>query len=164
MRRKRYRARMERGQAMVETLIACVAVVFVTMLAIRFSRMLLAKTSAEYAAQRVARAKAVGLNGFMCAKTANLALVPASGKKLHPLYSPLDEGRMRAYMASANWPEAQALLRYELWPAAHVRARVRSGLSPEAVADVRLADPEFAVRGNAKVEAHFPLYMDDAGR
>ena len=148
---------------MVETLIAAVAVVFIAMAAIRFARLLLAKTSAEYAAQRTARARAVGLNRFMCQKTSRLALIPASGRKRRP-ESEVGAAQMRAYMASANWPEANAIMDYELWSRSRTNADVAHGLSPVASADVTLSDPEFTVRGNAKVEAHFPLYMDDAGR
>lgn len=155
---------MKRAQAMVETLLASLAILLAFSLALRFSQMLLAKTSAEYAAARVARARAVGFNSFMCEKSAKAALIPASGRRLWPQYSVSPVSRLGAYMASVTPGEANGLLEYELWPAASVKTQSGGGISPEAEAIVTINGDGFSVRGRSAVEAHFPLYMLDAGR
>ena len=73
-----------RGQAMIETVIAVLIVTFAFLVLFRLSQMLMGKIMLEHAAMRVARARAVGFNDFMCIKAARVASIPAAGKRVWP--------------------------------------------------------------------------------
>lgn len=107
-----------RGQATVETVIAVLAVTFVFFVLFRLSHLLLGKIMLEHAAMRVARARAVGFNDFMCLKAARVAAIPISGRRLWPeerFGEGMETGRVRVYMESPDEPRARGLLEYEGW-------------------------------------------------
>jgi len=150
---------------MVELLIAMLLVFFVFDGAFRLSRKLLAKTVLDHAAARAARARSVGFNDFMCRKAARASMIPVAGKRLWPQYGGYDEvARIPAYMASKTAGEAAGILEYAGWHSSRVDVKSGHGVSPEAEASIVLSDPDFRITGRSKVESHFPLYMDDAGR
>ena len=60
------------GQAAVETVIAVLIVTSIFLVLFRLSHLLTGKILAEHAAMRVARARAVGFNDFMCRKAARI--------------------------------------------------------------------------------------------
>ena len=66
------------GQAMIETVLAVLIITFVFLGLFKLSHMLTGKIMLEHAAMRVARARAVGFNDFMCVKTARAAVRVAS--------------------------------------------------------------------------------------
>ena len=57
---------LRRGQAMVETLLAVLVITGLFLALFKLSHMLTGKIMLEHAAMRVARARAVGMNEFMC--------------------------------------------------------------------------------------------------
>ena len=113
------RARYHSGQAMVETVLAVLIISFLFLALFRLSHMLTGKIMLEHAAMRVARARAVGFNDFMCVKTARVAVLPVSGKRLWPSEGEgvdYDEpARVRAYLESTDPARARGLLEYEGW-------------------------------------------------
>ena len=113
-------ARSKPGQAMVETVIAVLIVTSVFLVLFRLSHMLTGKILAEHAAMRVARARAVGFNDFMCRKAARIAVVPVAGRRLWPDgddFSPeMERARFRTYLESPDEARANGLLAYEYWP------------------------------------------------
>ena len=122
--------------------------------------MVAAKTVAEHAAARAARARAVGFNRFMCEKTARAALIPAAGRRLWPQDQAADEAsRVPIYMAAEDPARANGVLEYEGWHSADLD--LDSGSSVEAT--VKLDAGDFKVSATAGVEAHSPLYMQDLG-
>jgi hypothetical protein len=155
---------MKRAQAMVETLIAVLVIVFVFTSAFTLSRKLAARTLLDYGAARAARAKAVGFNDFMCEKSAKAAIIPVAGKRLWPTDPNVDEvSRVPIYLASENPPRANAILEYEYWHTTDIDVESEHGAAPIVDAELSMSTRDFDVEGRAKVESHFPFYMYDAG-
>lgn len=155
---------MRRAQAIVETLVAVLVILFLFTGAHRISRMVAAKTVLDHAAARAARAKAVGFNDFMCEKTALAAAIPVSGRRLWPLDSSVDEvSRVPIYLASGDRGRANGVLEYERWHSASVSAEAGSGADPVASAKIEMEGEDFSLNGSAKIEAHHPFYMFDQG-
>ena len=93
--------RLRRGQAMVETVLAVLIVSAVFFGLFRLSRLLAGKILLEHAAMRVARARAVGFNDFMCRKAARVSVIPVAGKRLWPDPVPVREQYGKAVLKRA---------------------------------------------------------------
>jgi len=148
---------------MVETMLAVIAVTAAFFCLFRLSRALTGKILVEHAAMRVARARAVGMNDFMCLKAARVAVIPAAGRRLWPEGDEFDHGMERArvpiYMGTPDGAVARGVLDYEGWG----RLSVRPGNGLDS--HVRLSDGEwFDLAGRAAVEGNCALYMNDEGR
>ena len=109
-----------RGQAMVETVIAVLIITFVFLGLFRLSQMLMGKVMLEHAAMRVARARAVGFNDFMCIKAARVAVIPAAGKRVWPadgeeFNHSMELARIGIYMNTPNAGVANGVMEYEGW-------------------------------------------------
>ena len=151
---------VHRGQAMVETVLAVLIITFLFLVLFRLSQMLTAKIMLQHAAMRVARARAVGMNEFMCIKAGRVSVIPAAGKRLKP--GPGDERRKmsetalaRMYMRTPDWGYAEGLLKYENWDAFSIdmsgdatRTEMKTGL--------------FDLRGEAEVDSP-PVYLNNLG-
>ena len=72
------------GQAMLETTLAVVFISFVFLTLFKLSSMLTDKILLEHAAMRVARARTVGFNDYMCRKSARVAVIPVAGRRTWP--------------------------------------------------------------------------------
>ena len=153
---------------MVETVLAVLFVSLVFLVLFKLSHQLTGKILLEHAAMRVARARAVGLNDFMCEKAARVAVLPVAGRRLWPTGEDAlnwDEERHRVsdYMASEDEARARGILEYEGWQTLDVRpgdgrdARVSLGFS--------LFDGavQYDLEGRAGVESSASLYMTDQG-
>lgn len=160
---------MRRGQAILETVLA---VFFVTLLFLglfELSLKLNKRIILDYAAQRVARAKTVGLNEFMCRKVANVATLSIAGERMWPTKgdsvpnsTAIDLGRIPIYLASENYSRARAILDYPFWHKMEFSASSDLGILPEVTA--RISSSEDEIFGEAKIESHFPYYLDTFGR
>lgn len=156
---------MRRGQAMVETVLAVLVIMLIFFGAYQLSRMVAARTLLDHAAARAARAKAVGFNDFMCEKSARVAMIPVAGERLWPEEAGFAEvARVPIYLTAEDWPRAQAVLDYEHWHTMDFNVRSEAGLSPVAESSIYLSTPDFDMEGRARVESHFPFYMNDQGR
>ncbi|MCR5414332.1 MAG: hypothetical protein K6F50_06355 [Kiritimatiellae bacterium] len=156
---------MRRGQAMVETLIALLAVTFIFMGAYRLSRLVAARTLLDHAAARAARAKSVGFNDWMCEKSARVAMIPVAGERIWPEEGGFAESsRIPIYLSSPDGARAHGILDYEWWHATDVDVASGLGVAPRVESSVRLATPDMDVTGRAAFESHFPFYMHDQGR
>ncbi len=150
---------------MVETLLATLVILFLFLGAYRISRMVAARTLLDHAAARAARAKAVGLNDFMCEKSARAAMIPVAGRRSWPEEGGFAEvSRIPIYLESEDWPRARAVLDYAWWPTTSVDVESGHGLAPLAEASVRLKTPDYDLTGRGAVESHFPHYIIDQGR
>ena len=149
------------GQAIVETLIATIILTFAFLALFRLSHMLTGKIIAEHAAMRVARARTVGLNDFMCVKAARIATIPVSGERLWPQGGefdyPMELARSKIYMASANGAMARGILEYSGWNSLGVHA------GDGTDARVTVSNSWFSVSGEAAIERNSSLYMYDTG-
>ena len=147
------------GQAMVETVLAVLIISFLFLALFRLSHMLTGKIMLEHAAMRVARARAVGMNEFMCRKAARVSVIPVAGKRLKP--GPGDERKdmsetalARMYMRTPDSSYADGLLQYENWKDLTV-VPGRGGASHTA-----MKTDWFGLRGEAEVDT-FPVCMND---
>lgn len=149
---------------MVEGLLAVIFVTFVLLFSIYVVRLLTAKILMDHAAARVARARTVGLNDFMCMKSAEIATIPIAGRSLLPatkLSDATELARLPLYMASENWPRARAILDYEWWRTLTMDIDEGAGLAPSIDVDMRISNGSFTVGGAASIESHYPLYMNE---
>lgn len=156
------------GQAMLETVLAVLIISFAFLVLFKLSYMLTGKVLLEHAAMRVARARTVGLNEFMCQKVARVAVIPVSGARLWPEGDELDWAmelkRVPIYLLTADAARANGVLDYEGWH--------RLGVKPGDGTDARVTlgfslfggETTFELDGRAGIERNASLYMMDQGR
>ena len=153
--------RVRSGQAMVETLLAVLVITGLFFALFKLSRMLTGKIMLEHAAMRVARARAVGMNEFMCLKAARVAVIPVAGERLKPGKD--DERKdmsetalARMYMRTPDSSYADGLLRYKDWD--------NLSLNPSGGGTTRtsMKTEWFDLRGEAEVDMP-PIYMNNMG-
>lgn len=157
---------------MIETVIAVLFVSGVFLCLFRLSHMLTGKILLEHAAMRVARARAVGMNAFMCEKAARVSVIPVAGKRLWPTGDTLDyemeRARVPIYMGTPDPAVARGVLEYEGWsrlridPGDGTRSRINLGFSLWGDDEGRGADT-FDLDGSAGIEENYRLYMNDQG-
>ena len=151
---------LRRGQAMVESLLAVLIITFLFLSLFGLSRLLMGKVMAEHAAMRVARARAVGFNDFMCLKSARVAMIPSAGKRLWPTDDTFgdaqESGRVRTYMESPDEARARGLLEYEGWQPTRLLVDPGDG----TLSRVRLRDGWIDVRGEAGIEQGYTYYLE----
>lgn len=146
---------------MLETVIAVLVVTSTFLCLFKLSQMLMGKIMLEHAAMRVARARSVGFNDFMCIKSARVAVIPVAGKRLWPEGDEFDWGReldcIPIYMQAYTPSIARGVMEYEYWDS--------MGIDPAdgSKAKVRLASEYFDLEGKGGVENNFNLYMTDQG-
>ena len=147
------------GQAAVETVLATLVVTVAFLFLFSLSRLLTGKILLEHAAMRVARARAVGFNDFMCVKTARVAVIPTAGKCLWPDMESTGEAvamaRVRTYLESPDEARARGLLEYEGWK--------NLGVSPgDGVSSVITLKTDWCdLEGKAGVDCGYTYYMED---
>lgn len=151
---------MRRAQAMIESMLAVIFVTFVLLFSIYIARMLTAKILMDHAAARAARARAVGLNDFMCAKSAHVAMLPVSGQRLIPMSDAEEFHRIPLYLESKSAGRALAILNYEWWKGSYIGINESHGISPSIDVNTRITTDSFSVGGSASIESHYPLYMN----
>ena len=143
---------------MLETVLAVLCITFVFLVLFNLSHMLMGKILVEHAAMRVARARAVGFNDFMCLKTARVAVIPVAGKRLWPTDEDFSAGkeyaRVRTYLESPDAPRANGLLDYENWRT----MTVDPGDGGQSV--VTLKTGWFKLEGKAGIEDGASYYME----
>ena len=157
------------GQAMVETVLAVVFLSFVFLALFRLSYLLTGKILMEHAAMRVARARAVGFNDFMCRKTARVAVIPVAGRRTWPdeATTPLgvsaERGRISDYMASEDEAHARGILEYARW--GDLRIAPGDGTDVSATLGFDLFDGAwmFDLLGHAGIEENSSLYLNGSG-
>ena len=150
------------GQAMIETVIAVLVITFVFLCLFKLSQQLTGKIMLEHAAMRVARARAVGFNDFMCRKAARVAVIPAAGKRVWPadgeeFNSAMELSRISIYMNTPNGAVANAVMEYEGWRT--LKVEPGSGDSSR----VAMKSDWFDLEGKAGIEDNYRLYMNDQG-
>lgn len=153
---------------MVETVLAVLILTSVFLCLFKLSHLLTGKILVQHAAMRVARARTVGLNDFMCRKTANVAVVPVAGKRLWPEGNELDHSmelaRIPIYLGTPDGAVARGVLEYDGWN--------RLSLSPGDGTDTRIelgfdlfdGDWRFELNGAAGLEDNHTLYLNGQGR
>lgn len=153
---------------MVETVLAVLILTSIFLCLFKLSHLLTGKILVQHAAMRVARARAVGLNEFMCTKVARVAALPVCGKRLWPSGDELDYSmelaRIPIYLGTPNGAVANGVLEYEGWH--HLGIHPGDGTDARVNLGFELFDGEwqFELDGAAGLENNYTLYMDDQGR
>ena len=80
----------KRGQAMIESLLVMLLASLVFFAVFQYAHLFACKTILSHAATRAARARSVGFNEWMVRKSALVAAIPASGRRLSPAYSDMN--------------------------------------------------------------------------
>ena len=149
------------GQAMLETLLAVLVITALFLAMFKLSHMLTGKIMLEHAAMRVARARAVGMNEFMCLKAARVAVIPVAGERLKPgkgdERKDMSESALaRMYMRTPDSSYADGLLRYKDWD--------KLSLNPNGSGATRteMKTEWFNLTGEAVVDGP-PVYMNNMG-
>ena len=145
---------------MIETVIAVLVIAFMFLALFKLSQMLTGKIMLEHAAMRVARARAVGMNEFMCIKAGRVSVIPVAGERLQPGEN--DERKnisetalARMYMRTIDSSYADGLLRYENWDKFSIDIGgdfTRTSMKTDW----------FDLKGEAEVD-RFPDYMNNLG-
>lgn len=146
---------------MLETVIAVLIITSTFLVLFKLSHALTGKILLEHAAMRVARARAVGFNDFMCRKTARICVIPVAGERLKPgkndERSDISEPALaRMYLRTPTGGYADGLLKYAKWDDLRVTPG-QGGASSAA-----LKTDWFDLRGEAEVDT-FPVYLNDQG-
>lgn len=158
--------RLRRAQAMLETVLGVLFVTFVLLVSFQLMHMLTARIVLDHAAARAARAKAVGLNDYMCLKSARVAMIPVAGHRLWPegnLTAGAELARVPLYMSSEMPARARAILDYEYWGSTRLEAKSDTGLNAKVDARILMETDDFSMDGEKRIESHYPLYMTDLG-
>lgn len=150
---------------MIETVLAVLVITCTFLALFKLSQMLMGKILLEHAAMRVARARLVGLNDFMCLKAARVAVIPVAGERLWPEGDDefdwaMENARAKTYMETGSGAIARGVLEYEGWK----RLRVEPGNGDEA--RTYLKNDWFDLRGKAAIDPaeNFTFYMNNEGR
>ena len=175
--------RRQRGQAMIESVIALVVVLLVFLALFNLSDLIRAKLLLENAAVKCARARAVGYNDFMLRKIARLATMPVSGECLTAAES--GEGnlshaarynRIGSYLMSEYEAQANSILDFAYWQNGDTAIDASAGQSPAMATVIQRRprlfdfgvltggakpdeDDRAAISATATVEAHYPDYL-----
>ena len=150
------------GQAMLEALLAVCLITSAFLALFKLSHMLTGKILLQHAAMRVARARSVGFNAFMCTKAARVSMIPVAGERIWPVGEDAitwDEEicRISDYLASPDDPHARAILEYRNWGDLGVN------YGDGTFSSVSLKTDWFDLSGEAGVERHAPFYLKDQG-
>lgn len=150
---------------MIETVLAVAVIAVFFLFLFHLSQVAMTKTLMDHAAARAARSRAVGFNDFMCLKSARVAMIPVAGKMLWPGddVSGVDElGRLPAYLESEDESWARGILEYEYWHTFGLD--VSRGFSDRISAHTEVTRQEgMYVEGDAEIESHYNLYLNDGG-
>lgn len=86
----RFRFGRRDGQSIVESVLVILVACFIFFTLFQYAHLFACKTILSHAAARAARARTVGFNEWMVRKSALVASIPASGKRLSPNFSTVD--------------------------------------------------------------------------
>ena len=147
---------------MVETVIAVLAITFIFLCLFKLSQLLTGKIMLEHAAMRVARARVVGFNDFMCRKAARVAVIPAAGKRVWPADGEefdygMELARIGIYMNTPDAAVANGVMEYEGWRT----LKVDAGTGDDS--RVSMYGDWFDLEGRAGIEGNYQFYMNDSG-
>ena len=153
---------------MIETVLAVLVITSLFLCLFELSHMLTGKILVEHAAMRVARARSIGFNDFMCRKAANVSVIPVAGRRLWPGGGELDYSmelsRVPIYMGTPNAAVARGVLEYEGWHRLWVTPG--DGTDSQVTMSFELFDGavDFELDGEARLEENYKLFMNDQGK
>ncbi len=146
---------------MVESLLAVVFITAFMLAMLWLSRLLTVKMLLNHAAARAARARAVGLNDFMCEKAARVAVLPVAGKCLWPVEENGELSfeelayRLPLYMQREDASSAAGCLDYEYWHTLYVEP----GAKTRTKMDFFFLDVPVSLESEFRIEEHYHDYL-----
>jgi len=169
---------------MVESIVVLFFLCIVFFLVFDYARLLICRTALDYAASRCARARTVGFNDFMVLKTARLGAMSVSGECLTRINGDTIPStaalvsRMGSYLQAESPAETDGILNFERWHNGKLgwscaeprgdageltmyvwqRQNVFNILNPPCATTCDEA-AELTLRGEAKIESHYPFYL-----
>ena len=179
----RTRSGRRNGQAMVETIVVMLFLCLVFFGVYEYANLLTAHTVVNYAAQRAARARAVGFNDFMVTKTVRVATASVAGKcrshddRGNDLSTATLVSRMGSYLEAECEACTKGILDFELWDGCKLGWSVDEprGENAELTVHVWQRRPLYdmedegacphkgtcphKVNGEAGIESHYPFYL-----
>ena len=163
---------------MLESVIALFFLCFAFFLVVDYAELLKTRTVMDYAAARAARARAVGFNDFMVAKTLRIATMPVAGECLttrgtgRPPTAGFLISRSGSYLQSEYESDTKGILDFELWDPAKFgwsAAESYNGRQGDVTVKVHQRHPlvsalpggvdETTIGGEARSESHYRYYL-----
>ena len=171
------------GQTLVESCIVIILISLIFFGILQLSQIFAAQEVLDYAAGRGARAKTVGLNDFMVHKTVRIGSIPNAGLLEWPDVpgGPADQyevesSRIPFFLGAQSYSELRPILHYTNWHSVTYDVDVDPISSGMDILRVRAeqdyplwvpfhrafyAGDTIEMEGNAVIESHFSLYMDE---
>jgi len=168
---------------MIETTIVLFFLCMVFFWVYEYTALLTNHTVLDYAAARAARARTVGFNDFMVTKTVRIGCMATAGRcrtqddEGNDLSTATLVSRMGSYLQTANDAETRGILDFPFWeghrlgwecsePGGDVneitmRVWQRRPLygNGEEQLDGAIDGREYLIRGEARIEGHYPFYL-----
>lgn len=170
------------GQSLIESCLVLALICLFFFGLFQVSQLFAAQEVLHYAAARGARAKAVGFNQFMVFKTIRVGAIPTAGRLTHPSYTggpaaehAIERARIPLYLGAEDWGDLDPILEYEAWTGGATNltdvAALADGtlhLTMRHAMPLRLPfhrafydDDVVPMTGEARLDNHYPLYLDD---
>ena len=176
------------GQALIESCLVVALICLIFFGVFQLSQLFASQEVLDYAAGRGARARTVGFNHFMVLKTVLVGAIPNAGKLLNPAHTggparqyALESARIPLYLGAQSGGELGAILDYDGWGLSSLSGitvmpsySLGDGtLRQEVKQTVDLtrypfhrayyAADSFPMTGQATLDEHYSLYLEDAG-
>ena len=168
------------GQTLIESCIVIGLICLLLMGLFQLAQLFVAQEILDYAAERGARAKAVGFNDFMVSKTVRIGAIANAGALTFPgrsgggpwvQWTRHESPRIPHYLQADNW-ELDAILNYALWDtiswscpapeATHLHFEVHQAVPLMFFSNVFkafFAGSTVPMQGVVDIENHYPLYL-----
>ena len=149
---------------------------------VQISLLYTAKEVVQYASNKGARARTVGLNNFMIYKTVRVGTIPNAGKMVWPEVQggPIEQSQVELanipwYLGAPNPSYLPAILDYDNWSSVSYNSPAPLPGGPLTVTVSQsypltmpghrafYADDIMPLEGETKMENHYSLYMNDMG-
>lgn len=143
---------------MVESVMAVLVISLVFFGLFYLSHLLTVKILLSHAAARSARARAVGLNDFMCRKAARVAVTAVAGECRWPTGVGRSTILLRLprYLLTRDEAEAAGCLDFEYWHS----LKVAPGEKTKVKMDFECLDLPVALEGEYRIEPHYREYLN----
>ncbi len=168
------------GQALIESCIVILLLCLICFGLLQISRLFAAQEIMDYAASRGARARTVGFNQFMVFKAVRVGTIPSAGLLSFPsidggpsAQQDVEEARIPLYLGAERHGNLSGILDYELWDDveySHQQTGFGDQVDFQVYQDIPFTFPlhqlyyagdSLEIRGEASMEKHFPLYLQD---
>ena len=173
-------ARRRSGQALIESCIVVLLLCLICFGLLQISRFFAAQEIMDYASARGARARTVGFNQFMVFKAVRVGTIPSAGALEFPSVDggpsaqhDVEQARIPLYLGAERHGNLSGILDYEAWDDiqfSHQQTGFGDQVDFQTSQDIPFTFPlhrlyyagdSLEIRGEASMEKHFPLYLED---